>query len=508
MISERRRWWASFILLAAAGLAWVLATPIFAAPDEPFHVIRAASAGRGELLGTETPKGQTPIEFGNAAVDVSAPGVYANASEVACFAFRPNRTADCYELAEQERAVTMITYVGHHPPAYYATIGFLTRWLAAGDAQVYLMRSLGMLAIAALVASGIVSLGRLLSPMWAGVGLAVSLSPMALFLASTVSPSGIEVGAAIAVFINGAVVAIDRTAIGTRVVDRLGVAAVVLVLTRALSPLWLAVIGLALLLLATREQLTAIARDRRFRIWTGVFAIGVAVQAWWFLYADPFGHFVGTPVHAGALELVRTSFGKSVRTLAEMVGVFGWLDTRSPAFTFVVWGLALGALAGLALAFASARFVRALVVVTVGALGLPVLIESLGAGQAGFIWQGRYSMPVAVGVPLLAGVAIGSAEPLRAAGRRLPWVLVGGLVLAQIAAFTQALRRYSVGAKGELWFFADARWDPPIPALLLVVGYSIVVALLTWWIVIAPQAGARRDAADNTGEQGREPVGA
>ena len=32
------RWWASFALFAVIGLAWVVATPIFAAPDEPAHV--------------------------------------------------------------------------------------------------------------------------------------------------------------------------------------------------------------------------------------------------------------------------------------------------------------------------------------------------------------------------------------------------------------------------------------------------------------------------------------
>jgi hypothetical protein len=125
-----------------------------------------------------------------------------------------------------------------------------------------------------------------------------------------------------------------------------------------------------------------------------------------------------------------------------------------------------------------------------------VLIESLGAGQAGFIWQGRYSMPLAVGLPLLAGVAIGTVPALREAGRRLPWIVAGALTLAQAAAFTQALRRYSVGARGELWFFADARWDPPVPALLLVVVYSLVVAALMWWIVVVPAATRRRDEGE------------
>ncbi len=68
------RWWTSFAIFATLGLAWVIATPLFAAPDEPAHVVRAASVGRGELLGRDVPKAQQVAPFGNAAVIVTAPG--------------------------------------------------------------------------------------------------------------------------------------------------------------------------------------------------------------------------------------------------------------------------------------------------------------------------------------------------------------------------------------------------------------------------------------------------
>lgn len=69
------------------GLAWVIATPIFAAPDEVAHVIRAASA------------------------------IYQGA-KVGCFAFEPDVTADCMKLGGPRNEVTTDTWVGHHNPAY------------------------------------------------------------------------------------------------------------------------------------------------------------------------------------------------------------------------------------------------------------------------------------------------------------------------------------------------------------------------------------------------------
>ena len=118
------RWWASFALFAALGLAWVVATPIFAAPDEPAHVIRAASVGRGELLGKKLPPERQVPPIGGAALEVTAPAIYDHVN-VDCFAFRWNATADCLRLDGPRTEIKTDTWVGHHPPAYYASVGFL-----------------------------------------------------------------------------------------------------------------------------------------------------------------------------------------------------------------------------------------------------------------------------------------------------------------------------------------------------------------------------------------------
>ena len=387
----------------------------------------------------------------------------------------------------------MATYVGRHPPAYYGTVGFLSRWVTPGRSQVLVMRALGALAVAALLASSLATLARLGAPTWAGAGFALALSPMVLFLAGVVSPSGIEVGAAIGVWVNGAALASAEDAVvDARVIDRLGIAASVLVFSRALSPLWLVVIGLVLILLTTRARLVDVLRTRRAQVWSGAIVACLAVQAWWYFYADPLGHLVGTPVHEPVEALVRTSIGKIPQLLHEMVGVFGWLDTRPPSLTYYVWVLALGALVGLTITFATTRFMLAIGAATVAALALPIVIEVVGAGESGFIWQGRYSLPLAVGLPLLAGIALGSSQAGRDIGRRLPVVLVAALVVAQVAAFAQALRRYAVGQNGSLWFFSDSRWEPPIPALLLIVLYALLMAVTLWWIVLTPRAAQAR----------------
>ncbi len=396
-------------------------------------------------------------------------------------------TADCLNLVGSRNETHVMTYVGHHPPAYYATVGFLSRVLRPGAGQVYLIRAIGMLAIAALLASALESLRRTLIPMWAGTGLAIAMSPMVLFLAGTVSPSGVEIGAAIGVWVHGTVLAHEADdSVDPKLVDRLGLAACVLVLSRALSPLWLAMLGLVLLILTTRAGLLALARSRRVWIWGGALAVCSAFQLWWYVYAQPLSHFVGTPVHTSGRALLQTSFGKSAEMLREMVGVFGWLDTRAPGVTFLIWVLALGGIAALALAVASRRFAFALVAAAAIAVVLPVIVEASGAHEAGFIWQGRYSLPLAVGVPIIAGIGVGSSEIATRLGRRLAIVIVGSLAVAQILAIGEAIRRYAVGTGGTFWFFPDARWSPPIPSLVLILGFGAVVTAGLWWIVLAP----------------------
>jgi hypothetical protein len=191
--------------------------------------------------------------------------------------------------------------------------------------------------------------------------------------------------------------------------------------------------------------------------------------------------------------------------LHQMVGVFGWLDTRVPGATFFFWLLALGGLAALALAFASARFAWSLLAAAAATVVLPVLVEAFGAREAGYIWQGRYSLPLAVGVPLLAGIGIGGAEAARGLGRRVPMILAVGLAAGQVLAFAQGLRRYAVGADGPVWFFGDARWEPPVPSPLLILLYGVVVAVTLWWIVLEPSGFLTRRGRETVPLPGAEP---
>jgi hypothetical protein len=117
-----------------------------------------------------------------------------------------------------------------------------------------------------------------------------------------------------------------------------------------------------------------------------------------------------------------------------------------------------------------------------------LLFQAPRINTTGGFWQGRYWLPLLVGVPLVATAAI---PKLRRRGPRR-WqrvvtgasILIGGSVLigAQVSSFLTALRRYQVGLGAPPG--ARVQWTPPggDPLLIgLFVGGEIVLLAFVLW---------------------------
>jgi Predicted membrane protein (DUF2142) len=507
---SRRTWWLSFALLVALGAGWALATPIFASPDEPSQTIRAWSVAHGELFGHAIgPHSGLMNPFGTPNVSdyglsVRAPAAYKNSGGAGCIAFQPRTTANCLSLGHSPRIVQELTYHGRYFPAFFFLVGLPSLFSSPGAWQVYLMRLASVLLVAALLASAIVTIRRSEAPSLAAAGVVLAITPMVLFLGASVNASGLEIAAAIAVWTSGTLLA--KTAAGgldRRLVDRLGIAAVALAIARPLGPLWLAIAAAILAMLAGVSCLRALWRSYRVRVWVGVITGATALHLGWNIWADAYDarHYGGSPSSLSILGILHTSTGKSFELLRQMIGVFGWLETPAPTLTLVIWLFAVGALVGLAVALAPRRWALALGIVVGLTVLLPIVLEGMQARQVGFPWQGRYTLPLAVGVPVLAGFSLSEAPIARLVQRRLAGLLIVGLGLAQVLAFGQALRRYSVGANGTIWFFTQAAWEPPIPGLLLVIGFAVATVLFLCYALLLPRAV--RDFAGDTASRAR-----
>jgi len=490
--TPRRTWWAAFALLVVLGGVWAVATPLYGGPDEPAHTIKAAAVVRGQLIGDEHPS-----ETDDRPLYVTVPGVYFS-DRTGCFAFHPEIPASCQQFVDDAPSGEMLTSAGRYPPLYYLYVG-AGSLLFPTSSGMYVMRLMGVVLAAALIASALLSLRQLRDPQMAGLGLAVAVTPMVLFVMGIINPSTPEVAGAIGAWASGFVLVTQASArVDPRVLLRFGLAAITLAFGRSLGPMWLFFMVVALLAVATKADVAALVRSRATWACAAVVSACSIAQVLWVKVVNPLG---GDDPIRGVDEpfttLVRHGIGASYGNELQMVANFGWLDTVAPQITYVFWVAVLAAV--VLLGAAHARRLPALAIGGVIALvvAVPTLLDAMQAPKLGFIWQGRYTLPLGVGIPLLAA-SLAATERTRRLLRGSRFYLLSAtlLLVAHNAAFYQALRRNAVGEKGALRFWSVAQWSPPVPSLLLLVTLLLASALFLW-LLLAPLPDRHDDDQDD-----------
>jgi len=466
---------------------WGLATPRFAVPDEPAHFVKAAAVARGQLIGP--PERPTRFRLPPAIVDARF--------QTGCFVFLPKQPADCAPgqggSGAGSQDVVAYTAAGKYPPAYYALVGLpslvwpdLRAVHAARGVSAGLSAALLAAALTAAVAGG----SRL-----AAVAIGLAVTPMVLFLASGINPSGPEIAAAAALWSAGAVLAVATGPPARPLMASVGLSAVVLALSRPISPFWVAVIGAALLLLAGWRRVAELLGYRSTQVAVVAIVLACAAQAAWIVTSGSL-QLYGAGQRVALPERVRTSVGLTDERLRQMVGWFGWLDTPPPLAVQLAWAAALLVLLVVALRRATPRSVGLVVLLAGGVLAVPVVLEARSISEVGYFWQGRYTLPLAVGLPLVAAASSRGrpGHPPRATA-----LLLAVLVACHLVSYVTALGRYTVGT-GQGLGLVGGDWSPPLPALTLVVAFLLTLlvgggglARLAGGPVEPPEAGASPD---------------
>jgi hypothetical protein len=457
-----------------------MASPPYSAVDEPLHVFKAVSIARGQLVGEAVEPDEIPADavFEDGWAVLRLPSVYDEA-ELASRCFRggdhKREPADCFSFTGSDETVDVVTLDPRYPPAYYIAVGVPARLVPDGPNAVRLMRMISVAVMAAFVASSVVSLRRLRRPSVAMVGLLVALTPMVFHLGSSVNPNGVEIAAAIALWTSGAVlmreaaVVVDR-----RLVLRVAVAGAVLVLSRPASPLFGLVIALALLALADRAGIRALLRSRSAQLAAVVVAAAAVAQVAWNQIVKPNYYGIPIPDTMSESDVIRFAVGKTPDYYRQMIGVFGSPDLYVNEVTIVLWSLLLGGVLFFAFAAGGRRTLLVMAGTLVASVVIPVAADVSQADRFSFAWQGRYTIPLAVGIPLLAGITVATSEPAAVlVRRRLSVAAVAIFAIAQSLAFAQFLQRYVVGVDGPLAFFVDPVWSPPVPPLVLLLGVLV-----------------------------------
>ncbi|MGW6708706.1 DUF2142 domain-containing protein [Streptomyces sp. NPDC054956] len=510
--TPKRLWAVSFVLFFTIAASWSAATPLGASPDEHAHFIRAAAVARGQINGSEVMVPHVvagiPGEF--AETGVKLPEWYAELPKHhECYSWHAGTAASCApEIGDSQKIVEVPTAAGRYHPAYY----MLTGWpslLVDGPKGLYLMRLMAALFCSALLAGAVVmAAGRERGRSLAVLGVLTAATPMTLLMIGMVNPSGGEIAAGILLWT--ALLSITMSpdpALLNRRLAGAGVGGLVLITIRPLGLIWFAGAVVFALVLAKRGALRQVFRAKAMWVWTGVLGLATAGALLW-ASAHPDNSVIKVPWWLTTREAARKTFGNTEMYIHQMLGYFGWLDTPAPRFTWYVWLAVICVGFVLALLYSRKREAVALIGMVVAIVLVPVVAQAAQAEKIGMVWQGRYLLPFAVGLPLM--VAMICAR--RASDKGFPWRrLVGygaaGLAVANAIAFLWVLRRFAVGLKGP-WIPFSAHWTPPGGWPLWSVVYTVAAFALVVPVLMRDRAPELRSGADpDPAAESAEPAG-
>ncbi|WP_194900159.1 DUF2142 domain-containing protein, partial [Catenulispora pinisilvae] len=199
----RRTWLSAFAAFALLAVAWSLAMPADGTTDERQHLERAYGAVTGHLLAPqavdplvhrpgaafEVPKSLLPPN----ALCVYFPNYHQTESWVA-------RGASCQHPAPDDHAkVRVVSWVGRYNPLFYLAVGGPLRFWPDMKG-ILLSRILAALLSSAFAAAAAVVAIRTRRPLLLAALLTV-LTPTTVALSSTVNPNGIEITAALLLWV-------------------------------------------------------------------------------------------------------------------------------------------------------------------------------------------------------------------------------------------------------------------------------------------------------------------
>lgn len=467
----------AFALIFGLSASWAFASPLMGVPDEPAHVIKAASVVRGDLRG-KLDVGGGPIRL------VTIPKGIEHFSHFGCFAQNVLITPGCVDAmpGDKNTLVETRTSAANYNPIYYWAVGTPTLFWADSKA-VYAMRLLNALLCSMLLAAAFASLACLGRRRWGMTALAVGMTPMVMFLNGAVNPNGLEVAGTACVF--SSLLLLFEKSRQPRwhlpVVAVVTLSAVLLANAKPLAWMWLAIAVLSALLLARWSDVRRVMKIPAVWIGTAITAIAVAFAVAWILAVNA---FEGIPFEAAGITPaagIEIMADRTFDYFKGYVGQFGWLEVPPPLMAYTVWiGLAMAfGIGAFALTRGRTRLTVGLALIAV--IGLPPALQAQAVQSVGIVWQGRYLLAIFVLFLVICGVALDRVTPV-SNGSCPPGIVKGTLLVLGIAAFwtfALTLRRFVTGLDTDrLWaqMFSSPSWVPPGGVALTLIVHAALIA--------------------------------
>lgn len=456
--------WAALVVAFLVLGAWAFASPAMASPDEPAHAAKAAATVRGQFFADESRYNPGRGEF-------ELPKLFNTAWKLPCYAFHPDVTAGCMQkvIGQQDSIERVPSHVERYNPLYYAIVGLpslfhLSEWTFTW------MRLMSALLNAVLIALTVRILAGLRRPALPLLAVLAALTPMTMFIGSSITPQGPEVFGAALVIVTMLAMLFESSESQLRGrAWTLVIGVLFFAMARGLSPAYLALAVVAVILVAPRMSTVGeVVRNRVVWLPLGLCVVLTAAAGFYTLLSGSLALGVVYPDPTLTTRgVVVKMLGNTDYYLEQIFGTFGWGDTHLPMWVLqLIGGIAL--LVGV-LGVALGRWRQRVVIlaVVIGAILFPIAVQLVSFHESGLVWQGKYVLPLAMLAPLIAGFAAGSSGRLSEADASI--TRVGALIvaIAQVAAVAVNLHRYVNGANGPWLSLVDGAWTPLVPIAVI-----------------------------------------
>lgn len=386
------------VLLSALLLqtAWILALPAYRGIDEFDHVYKAESVAHGQLLDQGT------TDTGRGAL-LTVPGDTVAAASAMCDSLHYTGRGNCHPVRQLGNGmVTVASGAATYNPAYYAVVGLMARPFS-GAAVDFALRAFTAVLAALLLAWAAAVTARWARNAWPLIALLVSVTPVLVYSTAIASPNGIGYTAACLLWAAGLGLVEDPRR--PRLVA-LTTAALVVLATHTTGLMWLALVLVVIAILQPLRRWRELWRGSALPLIRSAVVVGLGGLACvaWILVAKT-NSLTTAPEDFGSVPFGRVVSGQFLWTL-QTVAAFPLRNERPPVIVYALWLVPFIGLmvAGLR---CSARRLRITVLALLACwVAVPLALTVVSYSAIGMAWQGRYALPLAVGFPALAGLAL------------------------------------------------------------------------------------------------------
>ena len=450
------------------GVTWALIQPPYGVSDEPAHAVKALATAHGELRGPNS-VGQ----FGYPSMDFQVPSAYSSIWHFTCYSGEVNQTPQCApHFPSGHDRIAVSSTAAEYPPPYYATVG-IWGWIAPGVFGLLLMR------LATVIICTVFLLMSAYLFLLSGNSLRLSVllicaTPTVFAFSGVVNPFSPEVTASILFWTSGTLLLKSADSATKNLKYFVYFSAISFGLMRPASFLWI-VISMFVIALASVQfknlRTSSIQRKDviHFFIAGGV---GTLTSVVWYLFGMTVHNLGGgSPAGGELIPNMLTSFHKTPSYLRQIFGFFGWTTFYAPRIVVLLFVLSFVLLV-VARRNYEIREMFAIALLIAFLFFGPAVLEGARAASSGWGFQGRYLIPVAVGIPLL--LALRSESPRYKFASAIPPILI---VLGHLVALNHVAKRFTVGLNGPTSWISNIKWSGVGGPIAVQISFCISVLL-------------------------------